>query len=54
MNEAPFQAQSEFANLARYFDTVTDAETFHEALLHRHGEIQKAKPPSAKKAQVPG
>jgi hypothetical protein len=49
LDEAPSRAQSEFAELARYFDTVTDAEAFHEALRHRHGEVQKAKPPEGKR-----
>jgi hypothetical protein len=49
LEEAPFHTQSEFAELARCFGTVTDAEAFHEALLHRHGEVQKAKPPEGKR-----
>ena len=50
LDEAPPQAKSEFVDLARYFDTVTDAEAFQQALLHRHGEVQKAKPPEGKRS----
>jgi hypothetical protein len=50
LGAAPFQVQSEFAQLAHYFDTVQDAESFLEGLLHRHGEVQKAKPPEGKRS----
>jgi hypothetical protein len=48
LGDSPLKAQSEFAELARYFDTVTNATDFHEALLHRHVEVQNAKPPDGK------
>jgi hypothetical protein len=48
LKEAPPKAQSEFAEVASYFDTVSDAAAFHGALLHRHGEVQNAKPPEGK------
>jgi hypothetical protein len=48
LEEAPPKAQSEFGEMARYFDAVADAAAFHEALLHRHVEVQKAKPPDGK------
>src|SRR5207248_1894605 len=49
LHEAPSRTESEFAELARYFNTVTDAEAFYGSLLHRHGKVQEAKPPEGKR-----
>jgi hypothetical protein len=50
IDEAPPNLRSEFDELAGYFDTVTDVEGFYEALLDRHCEVQKAKPPGGKRS----
>jgi hypothetical protein len=48
LEEAPSKVQSEFEEVARSFDTVIDPQAFYDALLHRHVEVQNAKPPDGK------
>ena len=50
LDEAPPQAQCEFAKLPPYFTAAVNAETLYETLLHRHAEVQKAKPPDSKQS----
>jgi hypothetical protein len=49
LGEAPLSAQREFGELTRYFDAVTDAASLHGALLGRHRDVQRAKPPEGKR-----
>jgi len=49
LDDAPPQAQREFAALARFFDDADSGESLFEALLARHAHIQRAKPPEGKR-----
>src|SRR5207245_11312433 len=46
---APFSAQQEFREFAKFFDHVTDGPELYHAVLHRHAEVQKRKPPEGKR-----
>lgn len=43
------EIQQLFSDLARYFDRVSTADSLFEAVLARHTEVQKAKPPEGKR-----
>jgi hypothetical protein len=46
---APFKVQRLFTELAKRFGGIASPETLFEALLARHAEVQKAKPPEGKR-----
>ncbi|MHB1424393.1 MAG: hypothetical protein ACYC3I_14575 [Gemmataceae bacterium] len=48
LKNAPHSIPEEFAELARFFENGADAESLYEALLERHAQVQKAKPPEGK------
>ncbi len=50
LDEAPPQAQCEFAKLAPDFTAAVDAKTLYETLLHRHAEVEAARPPDGKRS----
>lgn len=41
--------QSEFGQIVRYFDAVAAPADLYDAVLQRHGEVQRAKPPEGKR-----
>jgi hypothetical protein len=47
---SPLGVQQLFAQLAKGFDSVRDAAGLFEAVLARHDEVQKAKPPEGKRS----
>jgi hypothetical protein len=50
LSVAPLGVQQLFADLAKAFDTARDAETLFEAVLARHEQVQKGKPPEGKRS----
>lgn len=50
LSAAPLGVQQLFALLAKSFDSVRNAETLFEAVLTRHEEVQKQKPPEGKRS----
>ncbi len=49
LDDAPPLAQSEFAGLVRYFADVDDGIQLGDAILSRHADVQRAKPPEGKR-----
>ena len=47
---APLHVQQMFAQLAKAFDGVRDAQGLFEAILARHQDVQQAKPPEGKRS----
>lgn len=47
--DAPGQIPDMFARIASGFEFIADARELFEALLQRHGSVQKAKPPEGKR-----
>jgi hypothetical protein len=47
--DAPGEAASLLAEIAKQFDTVRTAPALCDAILQRHCEVQKAKPPEGKR-----
>jgi hypothetical protein len=47
---APLPVQQMFAQLAKAFDGVRNAQGFFEAILARHRDVQQAKPPEGKRS----
>jgi hypothetical protein len=41
--------QSEFGQIVHYFDAVASPVDLYEAVLHRHTDVQRAKPPEGKR-----
>jgi len=49
LQAAPTKAMAGFDGLARYFRHVKSAADLYDAMLERHGHVQKAKPPEGKR-----
>jgi hypothetical protein len=49
LDGAPRQAIEQFSELARSFERVDGAEDLYDALLSRHSDVQRAKPPEGKR-----
>ena len=50
LTASPLNVQQLFAQLAKGFDAVRDASALFEAVLARHEQVQKAKPPEGKRS----